>query len=143
MHTTCFTSFLVQNCWRRGGGIDQRLKNIDLCWKSVSVQCCTHLRNTTTRQGIIVYIEYKSFCPFVRIGSPNPSPASECVPSIHLGPRGPHSLVWEGVGDQIPTEDPDTLWYSMYIIIPLRYNMYKFLEPRHECESKLNSKSYR
>ncbi len=34
----------------------------------------------------MVYREYKSFCPFVRIGSPTPFPASECVSP--LGPKG-------------------------------------------------------
>jgi hypothetical protein len=29
-------------------------------------------------RGIIVYLEYKSVCPIVGIGSPTPYPASEC-----------------------------------------------------------------
>jgi hypothetical protein len=32
------------------------------------------------RRGIILYLGYQSVCPFVRIGSPRPLPASEYVP---------------------------------------------------------------
>ncbi len=39
-----------------------------------------------SRRGIIVYIEYQIVCPFVGIGSPTPSPASQCVSP--LGPKG-------------------------------------------------------
>ena len=37
-------------------------------------------------RGIIVYIEYQSVCPFIGIGSPTLSPASQCVSP--LGPKG-------------------------------------------------------
>ncbi len=32
------------------------------------------------RRGIILYLEYQSVCLFVRIGSPAPSPPSDCFP---------------------------------------------------------------
>jgi hypothetical protein len=46
-------------------------------------------------------MEYHSFCPFVVIGSPTPSPASECV-SPYLGPGGSHTrLRGRGWGSHI------------------------------------------
>jgi hypothetical protein len=95
VHTTCFTSFLVQNCWRRGGGggVDQLLKTEKYrpLLKESKCKMLSHLTNTTTCQGILVCIEYKGFCPFVRIGPPPPPPAGECVSPLHLGPGGSHT----------------------------------------------------
>jgi hypothetical protein len=50
------------------------------------------------RTGIILYLEYQSVCPFVRIGPPSPSPESECVlpPPKPKGGGGRHSLGGEG-----------------------------------------------
>ncbi len=48
----------------------------------------TKIRQYISHKGIILYIEYQSVCPSVRIGSPPPCPASECVPPPHLEPKG-------------------------------------------------------
>jgi hypothetical protein len=46
-----------------------------------------------TGRGIIPYLEYQSFCPFVRIGSPRP------LSLLPLGTGGwQHSLAGEGAG---------------------------------------------
>ncbi len=55
-----------------------------------------------TPRGIIVYIEYQSVCPFVGIGSPTPSPASECVSPLGLkGGRSNTPLRVNGRGNPI------------------------------------------
>ncbi len=50
-------------------------------------------------RGILVYLEYQSICPIVRIGSPHPLTRKRaCLP---LGPEGggeQHSLAAKGVG---------------------------------------------
>ncbi len=46
----------------------------------------------------MLYLEYQSVCPLVRIGSIRLSPASECVPPGTKGEGGQHSLAGEGVG---------------------------------------------
>ncbi len=50
-----------------------------------------------SHRGIILYLEYHSVCPFVRIGSAHPPPASECVPPFNLR-GGQHSPAGEGMG---------------------------------------------
>jgi hypothetical protein len=45
-----------------------------------------------------ICLEYHSVCPLVRIGTPTPSPASECVPPPEpKGGGGTHSTAGEGV----------------------------------------------
>ncbi len=58
------------------------------------------------------------------LGSPTPSPAREgCSPPFgSRGGGGAHSLAGER-GDPIPTKG-QTLWYSMYTMIPLRITYY-------------------
>jgi hypothetical protein len=41
-----------------------------------------------------IYLEYQRVCPLVRIGTPAPSPKSECVPPEPK--RGTHSPAGEG-----------------------------------------------
>jgi hypothetical protein len=79
------------------------------------------------RRGIkvYIYIEYQSCCPFVGIGSPTPSPASVSPPLESMG--GPNSLSGKVWGNPISTKG-QTLWYSMYTIIPLRYCLSIFLK---------------
>ncbi len=49
-----------------------------------------------TTKYIDIYLECHIVCPLVRIGTPIPSPASECVPPGTKG--GTHSSAGEGVG---------------------------------------------
>jgi hypothetical protein len=64
------------------------------------------------------------------LSSPNwvpqvPHPQASVAPRPPLGSRGEtHLLTKEGMGDPIPTKE-QTLWYSMYTIIPPR-NKVKF-----------------
>ncbi len=54
----------------------------------------------TREKNLRTYIiEYNSFCPFVGIGPPTPSPPSECVhPPWTKGGGGTHSPAGKGVG---------------------------------------------
>ncbi len=63
-----------------------------------------------SRRRIIVYIEYQSVCPFVGIGSPTPTPTSQCVSP--LGPKGgdQHSLADEGAQLRQIDRKPGTLY---------------------------------
>ncbi len=70
-----------------------------------------------SRRGSIVYIEYQSVCPFVGMGSPTPSPASQCVSP--LGPKGgeQHSFANEGAQFRQIDRKPGTLyilWGKLY-----------------------------
>ncbi len=67
-----------------------------------------------TRRGIIVYLEYQSAWPFDGIGSPTPSPPSECGSPPR--PKWGGKLACGGPNCDEGTE----LWYSMFTIIPLR-----------------------
>jgi hypothetical protein len=50
----------------------------------------------------IQYLEYHSVCPLVGIGTPPPSPASECAhPPGTQGGGGAHSATDEGVGESL------------------------------------------
>jgi hypothetical protein len=52
-----------------------------------------------SRRGIILYLEYQSVCPFVRIGSLRPlSRKLQCPPLGTEGGERQHSLVVEGAG---------------------------------------------
>jgi hypothetical protein len=53
-------------------------------------------------------LEYPSVCPLVRIGTPTPSPASECVPPPE--PKGGHTCLraGEGVGAPIRKTEEKT-----------------------------------
>jgi len=66
------------------------------------------------------HTECHAFCPVVRIGSPHPLARKRVLPlPPPLVPRREtHSLAAEELGDPIPTKG-QTLWYSMYTIIPL------------------------
>ncbi len=66
--------------------------------------------------------ECQAFFPVVRTGSPLlPHPQGSVAPPPLLDPRGQtHSLAGEEWGDPIPTKG-QTLWYSMYTIISLRF----------------------
>jgi hypothetical protein len=44
-------------------------------------------RRVEANEGIILYLENQSLCPFFRIGSPSPLSASECGP-LSLEPKG-------------------------------------------------------
>jgi hypothetical protein len=55
------------------------------------------------------YTECQSFSPVVRIGSPAPSPASECCPPTFGSKGGAHSLGGEGAGGANSDEGSDTL----------------------------------
>ncbi len=65
------------------------------------------------RWGIIVFIEYQSFCPFVGIGSPPaPSPASECAPyPLGIKKGDNNHLRMRGRGVPIQTTG---VWHSVY-----------------------------
>jgi hypothetical protein len=45
-------------------------------------------RLPTSQSTYCIYLEYHSICPIVRIGTPTPSPASQCVPPRIHGGRG-------------------------------------------------------
>jgi hypothetical protein len=70
------------------------------------------------------HTECHAFCPVVRIGSPHPLARKRVLPlPPPLVPRREtHSLAAEELGDPIPTKG-QTLWYSMYTIIPLRLKL--------------------
>ncbi len=72
----------------------------------------------------------QAFCPVVRIGPPNPSPASECWRPP--GPRGEtHSLGGEGGGrTQFIRRDRHSATLPMYTIIPLRLRLIVFTANR-------------
>ncbi len=65
-----------------------------------------------------VYLEYQSVCPFVRIGSPVPSPSSECAPPWNVR-GGNTSLRVRGRGSHFGRLErkPVTL-YSFWCIDP-------------------------
>jgi hypothetical protein len=74
--------------------------------------------NSIFNLWITVYTEYCTIesVPSSEIGSPPPSPVSECV-SL-LGPKGggdQYSLAVEGVGDPIPTTEQKA-WHSVYSV---------------------------
>jgi hypothetical protein len=51
----------------------------------------------------MLYLEYQSVCPFVRIGSPSPFPASECAPRPGIKGGGGGQILacgWGGWGKQ-------------------------------------------
>ncbi len=54
--------------------VDARIKPRIVAMFALAVR-----RSNPVYRGIIVYKEYQSDCPFVGIGPPTPSPASECV----------------------------------------------------------------
>ncbi len=82
-------------------------------------------KNTFKGMYIVQYTtEYKecqAFCPVVRIGSPNPSPASECYSTLWV--QGGDTLAWEGGGwgDPIRTTG-QKLWCSCTCIIETLYD---------------------
>jgi hypothetical protein len=59
------------------------------------------------------YPERQNVCPVVRIGSPAPSPASECCCPLPFGSKGGDTLACggSGRGDPIPPKG-QALWYS-------------------------------
>ncbi len=68
----------------------------------------------------LLFQEYKSVCPIVRISShPAPSPPSECVPPPEPKGCGQHSLAGEGAGGSQfgrLLKKPgtlSTLWYTV------------------------------
>ncbi len=69
------------------------------------------------------YVNHKVYrVPGIFSSRPNqvPSPTSECC-SSPFGSKGEDTLAcWGGGGGPIPTKE-QTFWYSMYNIIPLRY----------------------
>jgi hypothetical protein len=68
-------------------------------------------------RGIIVDKEYQSVCPLVGIGSPTPSPTSECVSP--LGTKGGSITLPRGVrewGDPIRTIGKKA-WHSVYSLV--------------------------
>jgi hypothetical protein len=73
------------------------------------------------RRWIIVYLEYQSVCPIVEVGSPTPSPASECVSS--LGPKGgeQHYLAGPGVGG--PNSDD---WIETCTVLKVKSSEFYF-----------------
>ncbi len=82
------------------------------------------IKDSSSPRGIIVYIEFKSLCPFVGIGSPHSLPG-KCV-AIPPGPKWggeTHVLAGgRGWGDPIPTK-VHKLWYSFYVF----YNPFTLL----------------
>ncbi len=78
----------------------------------------SYIRKSHTSTESTEYTEYQVFSPFVRIGYPAPSPASECCPP--LIPKGGHTSLRErGRGETIWTKG-QAPWYSWSSIIPLR-----------------------
>jgi hypothetical protein len=77
------------------------------------VQACAVMKlEALHRKGVKAYIEYRSFFPFVGIGSPHSLPPLRvCLPP-HLGPRGGATLACGvgGVGEPNSYE-VTTLWY--------------------------------
>ncbi len=64
-------------------------------------------------KGLLYYIEYKSFCLVVLIGSPHPLPRKRMCPLLKTEVGGEtHSLAGEGVGGP-NSEDCQKLWYSI------------------------------
>jgi hypothetical protein len=49
-----------------------------------------------------------------------PRPLSECCPTPPRFQGGRHTLLWRGAGGGANSDKGQTLWYSMYSIIPLR-----------------------
>ncbi len=60
------------------------------------------------------HTECQAFCPFVRIGF-----TMSIAPPLWVQGGRPTRLRGRGWGDPIPTKR-QTLWYSMYTIVPLR-----------------------
>ncbi len=85
-----------------GGGVSQGDDTLALAYN-----------NTKQRRGIIPYLEYQSVCPFVRTGSPAPSPVSKYVPSVGTKGGGGMNTSWRvrGRGSQfgLLERKPDTL----------------------------------
>ncbi len=68
------------------------------------------------RRGIILNTKYRSDRPFVVIGFPIPSPASECVSPLDPKGEEQHSRAGEGVG--VPNLDEGTdSRHSVYSVL--------------------------
>jgi hypothetical protein len=86
-----------------------------------------HSEITLARKGIIVYIEYQSFCPFVKM-SPSPSPQASVSPP-YLGPGGGSTLTCgeAGGGSQFQGRDRNSGVYNIHnIIIPQRVRVWNW-----------------
>ncbi len=64
---------------------------------------------------------YKYSVQSLELDCPIPSPARECVAPSAFGSKGEDTLPRGGGGDPMPTKG-QTLWYSMYTIIPRHRN---------------------
>jgi hypothetical protein len=87
----------------------------DPCFPSGLCASLTHigLWEQENRGGNIVNIEYQSFCPFVRIGSPTPCQANECgPPRTQVGGR--HTRLRGRGGTQFRRRDRNSVYYNPF-----------------------------
>jgi hypothetical protein len=73
----------------------------------ILINCLT--KDSLKRREILLYQEYQSVCPFVRIGSSCPLSRKRVCPQLETKGGGQHSLLGEGAGGANSDERGESL----------------------------------